>query len=146
MSQEEQPLTTSEVHRSATHHPLRAEGPRHLPLTKGRPEDFPPIEHELEDVWTPKIEALEAYIENYVQPLAESVEKIVSRMEVIESQLDFLSNRVNELRNQSLQDGMDISECMKRITDITPAATEWTPPGLTPIEISQALSNPLDGQ
>ncbi len=137
MSQE----SISESHRSATHHPLRTDGPRKL----YNPDLVPPAQ-ELEDVWTPKIEALEVYIENYVQPLAASVEKLVTQMESFEERLSFLSNRVNELRHQELEDGLDITQLYKQLAELkaATAGTEWTPPGLTPIEISQALSSPLD--
>lgn len=96
--------TTSDASRSATHHPLKpapgfVEAPVELPMDR--------------------VTKLEQYIENYVQPLAESVQMLVSNMEKQEQRLQSLENRLDEIKKLTEENDSDFVGVFKKLVEFS---------------------------
>jgi hypothetical protein len=127
MSIEGENSSISESARSITRNPLMTtSGPwghsmqGNDPVGAPAPGEYAPVYDEApqpsEEQPLDRLAQLESYIENYVQPLAESMQKVVSKMEVMDSDLKFLAKRVGELRDNNNENEVDMLGLMRAVS------------------------------
>jgi prefoldin subunit 5 len=66
-----------------------------------------------------RVTAAESYIENYVQPLAESVEKLVSFMDQLEVRITKIEQSIQELKEQSSENDSDFATIFRKMSELS---------------------------
>ena len=95
--------TISDASRSATHHPLKS---------------VHPMAAEPSKEMSARIDKLEEYIENYVQPLAESVQMLVTRMHEQEARIGTVEKQMLDLKELTSENDKDFISVFKTIVEL----------------------------
>jgi uncharacterized coiled-coil protein SlyX len=66
-----------------------------------------------------RVTAAESYIENYVQPLAESVEKLVGFMDQLEARMAKVEQSIQELKEQSSENDSDFATIFRKMSELS---------------------------
>ena len=61
----------------------------------------------------------ETYIENYVQPLAGSVERLVTFMDQLELRMSKLEQSIQELKEQSSENDSDFATIFRKLSELS---------------------------
>jgi uncharacterized coiled-coil protein SlyX len=64
----------------------------------------------------------ETYIENYVQPLAGSVERLVTFMDQLELRMSKLEQAIQELKEQASENDSDFATIFRKLSELAPAS------------------------
>ena len=64
----------------------------------------------------------ETYIENYVQPLAGSVERLVTFMDQLELRMSKLEQAIQELKEQASENDSDFATIFRKLGELAPAS------------------------
>lgn len=65
-----------------------------------------------------RIASVQSYVENYVQPLAESVQKLVSFMDQLESRMSKMEQTIQELKEAASENDADFAQVFKKLSEL----------------------------